>query len=403
MSRPAVKLDPIIAALLRQRRDAGQLRHLRAVRPLDSTHIEIDGRPCINFCSNNYLGLNRHPRLLAAVEAAMRETGFGAGAAALISGQTQYHHAAEISLAAWKKTQSAILLPSGYQANHAAIQTFLAIGARSGLPLRFLLDKLVHASIVDAVSGFDKRSVRIFPHNNLSKLARLLRDSPHGAINVVITESIFSMDGDAADLRGLAELKKEFSFSLLLDEAHASGVYGPNGSGYASELGLEDCVDVGIVTLSKALGGMGGAICASEQFCQAVLNFGRAFIYTTSLPPAAAAAAAAAIDILRAEPHRQHRLREIRIRARRELAQAGVSILAGDSPIICAVVGSEAAALSAAEKLLQAGLLVAAVRPPTVAPASSRLRITLSCDHTDEDIRRLIAAVATVHRSPIGA
>jgi 8-amino-7-oxononanoate synthase len=403
LSQSAIKLDQLIASLLSERQAAGQLRQSRTVRPLDATHIEVTGRQCVNFCSNNYLGPNRHPRLLAAAEGAMRKAGFGSGAAALICGQTEFHSSAERALARWKKTPSAVLLPSGYQANHAAVQTFSAIAQRtgSGLPLRFLLDKLVHASILDAVFALDKRSVRIFPHNNLAKLARLLRESDNETLNVVITESIFSMDGDAADLRGLADLKKEFPFALMLDEAHATGVYGPDGSGYAAELGLENCVDVSIVTLSKALGGIGGAICASEQFCQAVLNFGRAMIYTTSLPPAAAAAAEAAIEVLRDEPQRRTRLREISARARSELSNAGVKILPGDSPIICVVLGSEQAALHAAEELFKAGLLVAAVRPPTVPPASSRLRMTLACDHTDDEIRRLIAAVAMASRVAI--
>jgi 7-keto-8-aminopelargonate synthetase-like enzyme len=197
------------------------------------------------------------------------------------------------------------------------------------------------------------------------------------------------MDGDAAPLAGFMELKRSHSFLLLLDEAHGSGVYGANGSGYANESGFSDIVDVFIVTLSKALGSAGGAICASKDFCDAVANFGRAYVYSTSLPPANAAAAEAAIGVMRDEPQRQRRVRELAKRVRAELSAAGFAILAGDSPIIPIVLGEERAALDAAEMLRSEGFLVLPVRPPTVPKGSSRLRVTLSCEHEDETVNRL--------------
>ena len=404
-------LDRLIQTLLQDRRTSSSLRSLRAVYPLDSTHIkfansvETSHNPphYVNFATNNYLGLNTHPRILAATTQTISKFGFGTGAAALISGYTTVHASAEQAIAAWKQTEAAVLLPSGYQANLAAIQTLAAVAAltKPKRHVRFLVDKLAHASILDAViaaGSMTAATMRVFPHNHMSKLSRLLSESDESVLNVVITESIFSMDGDAADLPSFAALKQKYSFVLMVDEAHAGGVYGPHGAGYAHECGLQESVDISVVTLSKALGGIGGAICASRAFCDGVINFGRAFIFTTSLPTAAAAAAAAAIAILRDEPHRQQRLRELSRRVRSQLTAAGMDILPGDSPIICIILGSDAAALAAADLLKNAGLLVGAVRPPTVPRGASRLRATLSCDHTDEEIARLIASLIALPR-----
>lgn len=388
-------LDALLQSLLEKRRSSSQLRQLATAKIIDAAHIQIEGHPYINFCSNDYLGLTHHPKVLAAAKSAIAANGFGSASSALITGHTIAHASAEQALADWKQTESAVILPSGYQANLAAIQTLGAVAKQSRRPIRFLVDKLVHASIIDAVKGSrgGESVTRVFPHNHLGKLKRLLAEAPERSFDVVVTDSIFSMDGDAADLAGLARLKQEYDFVLMLDEAHASGVYGTAGAGYAHQLGLQNAVDISIVTLSKAFGSIGGAICARRIFCQGVTNFGRAFIYTTSLPAAAASAAEAAIGIMRDEPHRQQRVLALARRVRDDLAAAGFSLPPGDSPIICVILKSEDRALAAAESLRKQGLLTAAVRPPTVAPNSSRLRITLSCEHSDDDIARLIAAL----------
>jgi 8-amino-7-oxononanoate synthase len=392
--RRGIALDPLIQSLLRDRRAAGRLRSLQPVQSQDATHVTIAGKALINFCSNNYLGLSQHPRVLAAVRSAVGQAGFGSGASALISGYTTHHASAERAIARWKGTESAVLLPSGYQANFAAVQTLAALATQGkpNRPVRFLVDKLVHASLLDAVmaSGLP---MRVFPHNHLAKLERLLAGGEPAGVDVVATESIFSMDGDAGDLPGLAKLKKKHPFIWLLDEAHASGVYGDHGAGLAAELGLSRAVDISVVTLSKALGGIGGAICASRAFCTGVVNFGRAAIYSTSLPACAAAAAEAAIGVLRDEPESRLQLRETARRVRAKLSAAGVAVLPGDSPIICVVLGSEEAALAAARGLREEGLLVVAVRPPTVAPGSSRLRVTLCSGHNAAEIEHLSAVL----------
>lgn len=383
----------LIANELQGLRESDLFRQRRVVTPLDATHVEIDGRRYVNFASNNYLGLTHHPRVIDAARRATERRGAGSGAAGLITGYTDAHASAERALAAWKGAESAMLLPSGYQANHAVVQTLAALGARAG-GVRFLIDKLAHASLIDAVRG-SGAPFRVFPHNGLPKLRRLLeaRDAGDAAIQVVVTESIFSMDGDAADLPGLVALKRERPFVLVLDEAHAAGVYGPAGAGLAAEVGLQGEVDVSIATLSKALGCVGGVVCASQLFCEALVNFGRAYVFSTSVPPGAAAAAEAALGVLRDEPARQARVRDLARRVRAELASRGFQIPPGDAPIVPVILGDATRALAAAEQLRAVGMLVPAVRPPTVPCNGSRLRVTLSCEHTDDEVEVLVEAL----------
>jgi 8-amino-7-oxononanoate synthase len=378
-----------VADALEDRRVHHTLRRRRTVRVLDSTHLEIDGRRFVNFASNNYLGLTHHPSVVAAFASAAKMVGVGSGAAPLITGQTEFHASAERTIAAWKGTESAVLLSSGYAANLAVVQTLAGVAEKNGV--RFLIDKLCHASIVDsvrAVSSGDKATFRVFPHNHLAKLRRLLAEADANVLQVVITESIFSMDGDVADLRGIAELKREFPFLLVLDEAHASGVYGSNGSGYAAELGLSEIVDIAIITLSKALGSVGGAVCGSSQWCEALVNFGRSYVFSTAIPPAIAAAVEAGIGVMKDQPQRQQRVRLLAARLR-----AGLGLPPGDSPIVPIILGEESKALDAAERLMDQRIFAVAVRPPTVPRGSSRLRVTVSCDHTDDELNALINAL----------
>jgi 8-amino-7-oxononanoate synthase len=396
MSADPFDLDALITADLSARAAEHQLRSRRVVTPISPTRVTIDGREFVNFASNNYLGLTHHPRLTAAARTAVESDGVGSGAAGLITGHTARHASAETAIARWKGTENAVLLPSGYQANHAAVQTLAAIGERAGAGgARFLVDKLAHASLLDAVRATGA-AFRVFPHNRLAKIERLLADAPAAQIQVVLTESIFSMDGDAADLPGLVELKRRRPFVLLLDEAHGSGVYGPNGAGYAAELGLSEHVDVSVVTLSKAIGCAGGAVCGSTAFCSALLNYGRAFIYSTSVPPLVAAVAEEAIHVMRDEPHRQQRVRALARRARNAL---GVPGLPSDSPIVPVVLGEAEAALTAARTLAEQGILAPAVRPPTVARGASRLRVTLSSEHTDDEVARLVDSLTKLRRT----
>src|SRR4051812_35832712 len=230
-------LNELFEQELTRRSAQHQLRTRIPITSIDATHLEIDGTQYVNFASNDYLGLTHHPSVIRAALEALQKYGAGSGASALVSGYTEAHRSAEEVIARWKGTEAAVLLPSGYQAAHAIIQTLSLDG------VRFLLDKLCHASLIDAVRA-SGAEFRIFPHNNLDKLERLLADAPAAQHDVVITESIFSMDGDAADLEGIAALKLKYRFALVLDEAHGSGVYGHDGTGHAAEKGLADVVDV---------------------------------------------------------------------------------------------------------------------------------------------------------------
>ena len=376
-------LSQLLERALESRRQLSLDRHQTIAEHISAAHVEVDGRRFVNFSSNDYLGLSRHPAIIDAMTAAARKYGAGATASPLICGRTPAHASAEALLAKWKGAEAAVLLPSGYQANHAAIGAIAAAAEAADSRVRFLFDKLCHASLIDAVRATGA-PFRVFGHNDLTKLKRLLADADANDLQVVVTESIFSMDGDAAPLAEIAQMKRERPFTLVLDEAHGSGVYGRDGAGYASELGLSDAVDVSIVTLSKAMGCAGGAICASRLFCDGVINFGRAYIYSTAIAPALAAGCEAAIGVMNREPQRQQRVRELARRVRSAFS------MEGDSPIVPIILGDEPAALRAAAKLKEQGMLVVAVRPPTVAKGSSRLRVTLSSEHRDLEIERLI-------------
>ena len=226
----------------------------------------------------------------------------------------------------------------------------------------------------------------------------MLVEADAAELQVVVTESIFSMDGDSADLAMLAELKRQFGFLLVLDEAHAAGVYGPAGAGWAAELDLSSAVDLTVVTLSKAVGVIGGAVCGSADWIAAVVNFGRPYVYSTSPPPGIAAAITAALDVMVDEPDRQARVRRLAREVRARLVAAGLTLPPGDSPILPIVLGGEAEAVAAADHLAAAGLYVAAIRPPTVPRGTSRLRVTLSSAHTDEQIDRLTDKLSNLVR-----
>jgi 8-amino-7-oxononanoate synthase len=391
-----------IRELLKSLHESDSYRERHEIKAIDATHVLLDGQQFINFASNDYLGLTHHPRVIEAARNALAKYGAGAGASPLICGYTPAHAAAERRISQWKGTEAAVLLPSGYQANLAAIQT-LAIGAeRGGHSIRFLLDKLCHASLIDAVRG-SGQELRVYPHQNPQKLQKLLEQSEPNQIQVVLTESIFSMDGDAADLPALAALKQKYGFILFLDEAHASGVYGPGGNGLAAEMGVSASVDVTVATFSKAIGCAGGAVCGSRLFCEAVVNFARAYIYSTSIPAHVAVGADMAIQVMREEPQRIGRLRENAKKVRTALVQTRFEIPEGDSPIIPLIVGSESEAVHAAALLKERGMLAWPIRPPTVPRGRSRLRVTLCSEHDGTDIEQLLAAIADLSGRPVGS
>jgi len=369
---------------LDKRRDALLLRELRVV-DRRGRHIVVDGKELINLAGNDYLALCDHPKLKDAAIDAVRSNGTGAGASRLVSGTQPGHVAVEQRFAQFKHAEAALLCPTGYMANHAAVT---ALARPQDL---ICIDKLSHASLIDAAQA-SGATVRVYPHGNLDKLVRLLaktNDKPGRTF--IITDSVFSMDGDVADLPAICDLADKHGAIVIVDEAHGTGVLGEHGSGGCEARGVTDRVDVVISTASKALGGLGGIITSHRAVIDTIINHARSFIYTTAVPPAQAAAIDAALDVIRDEPWRRTRLREIaeRVRAALNLPPAGEIV----TPIIPVITGEPASALTLADRLRAAGFFAPAIRPPTVAPGTSRVRIGLRVDLAEEEIERLIAVL----------
>ncbi len=366
-------------------------RKLREIGSAQGPEIEIVGRQLANFSSNDYLGLANDPLLRKAATVAIKKFGVGAGASRLVSGTQSPHVALENALTKWKRTPAALVFSSGYA---AAVGTLPALASKHDV---IILDKLSHASLIDG-ARLSGATIRVFPHNHLGKLESHLewaqRELPEARL-IVVTESVFSMDGDQAPLGELVELKKRFDAVLVLDEAHAIGVLGPNGRGLAAELGLEREVDVQLGTLSKALGVSGGYICGSRALIDWLINRARSFIFSTAPPPALAAAATAAIEFLASAEGENRRLllwkRIVRLHA--ELPAAEAAKGTANSAIVPWIVGDEQRALDLARALQGEGLLVPAIRYPTVAKGAARLRITVSAAHTDAQIAQLGGAL----------
>jgi len=364
------------------------LRRPVTVESTAGSRVTINGREVVCFCSNDYLGLAGDERLRSAAAAAIEQWGVGAGASRLVSGTTRLHVQLEQRLAEFKRTEAAVVTSTGWMANHAALH---ALAGKGDL---VLCDKLDHASILDAAQGCGGK-LRIYRHRDMARLTELL-DRHRGRYRhcVIVTDSLFSMTGDLAPLAELVDIKKRYDAVLMIDEAHATGVLGSSGRGAAELLAVEDDVDVVVGTLSKALGSLGGFVAGRQVLIDAIRNTGRAYVYTTAPPAAICAAAMAAMDIVRDEPDRRRRLLAMAEALRAALRDVGMDTCGSVSQIVPVLIGRADAALAAARRLVEAGIFVAAIRPPTVPKGTSRLRISLSAGHTQEDVRRLTESIA---------
>lgn len=358
---------------------------LRRLRPLDrcAAHVFHQGRSLLNLAGNDYLALAAHPHLARAVADAARQYGVGGGASRLVSGHLELHRRIESCFAAFKHAQAALITPTGYTANLAALS------ALAGPDDLIALDKLNHASLIDAAQSTGAQ-VRVYPHLNLEKLRRLLESHAEARRRFIVTDSVFSMDGDCADLPALAALRDRYQAILMVDEAHATGILGSTGAGLAEHQGVAGRIDVTISTAGKALGGLGGIITGPQVVIDTIVNRARSFIYTTAVPPTQAAAIGAALEVVANEPHRRRRLAELNESARGRLRRMGWKVAEDPTPIIPLIVGEPAAALALSSRLEQAGYLVPAIRPPSVAPGSARLRLTLRCDLDDAELDRFL-------------
>jgi len=352
----------------------GLLRSLREVSSPHPPFITIADRELLNFSSNDYLGLSQHPALIEAATRALHDYGTGATASRLVCGSLDLYHRLEEKIAHGKKAEAALTFANGYA---TAIGTIPALVGKDDT---IILDKLAHACLIDAAK-LSGATLRVFPHNDLNKLEKLLNSSKGRTL--IITESVFSMDGDRCPLADIVTLKEKYGALLFLDEAHAVGVLGPNGQGLAEELSLQPHLDFQMGTLGKALGSAGGSLAASREWIDLLINKARSFIYSTAPAPSQAAAALAALNLL--ESPEGQKLRQ--------KLQDNIASFKASSPIVPVILGENETALAASQNLLEKGFLVPAIRYPTVPRGTARLRITLSAAHSQEQIKALQKAL----------
>jgi 8-amino-7-oxononanoate synthase len=361
----------------------GMRRTLRSAAANAGRELVIDGRTLLNFSSNNYLDLAAHPAVTAAAAAAALKYGAGGTASRLISGTLDVHRELEEHLARVKQTPAALVFPSGYQANLAAVSALITAGDC------LIMDRLNHASLWDAAKLSGAR-VFVYGHRDMNALERVLRRARQYRRKLVVTDTVFSMDGDCAPLREMVVLAEKYHAWTMVDEAHATGIFGARGGGLTEHCGLDGRIDVVMGTLSKALGSQGGFICGSRPLIDYLVNKGRSFIYSTALAPAAAAAANAALAIVAQEPERRARLLANAAALRDRLAAVGFPATGSESQIIPLVTGQVTETVSLSAHLWDCGIYAPAIRPPTVPAGACRLRFSLMSSHTAADIRFLV-------------
>jgi glycine C-acetyltransferase/8-amino-7-oxononanoate synthase len=361
-------------------------RRLRTIASRTGPTVTMDGREVILMASNNYLGLATHPAVVRAAIDATNAFGAGAGAARLVCGTLPPHTELESALARFKNTEAALTFSSGYLANIGTIPTLIGKG---GL---ILADRLCHASLIDG-SRLSGASLRIYRHCDMNHLEMLLSRRSGNPSTLIVTDGLFSMDGDIAPLNELIDLAERFDSMLFVDDAHGTGIMGRTGRGSAEHCGVETRLPFHMGTLSKALGGAGGYIVGSRTFIDYLINSCRSFIYTTAIPAASAAAAIAALDIVKHDSDRRTRLWANRDRLVAGLERLGFAVAGSQSPIVPIIIGDADMALKVSETLLAEGVYAPAIRPPTVPASTSRIRMTVTADHTFAHIDRTLAAL----------
>jgi 8-amino-7-oxononanoate synthase len=372
-------------------------RRLEVTARIQGTaRVTVGGAECVGFCSNDYLGLADHAAVIAAATKATREWGVGSGASHLISGHTREHHALEQELAEFTNRPRALLFSTGYMANLAV--TGMLVGRGDSV----FEDRLNHASLLDAGLASGARFVR-YAHGDVQALQRKLvrlGSAQRSRRILVMTDGVFSMDGDVAPLAELAQACREAGATLLVDDAHGFGVLGATGAGAVEDAGLT-CADVPVLmcTLGKAAGTFGAFIAGSEVLVESLIQRARPYIYTTALPPAVAAASRAALRVMRDEPWRRERVLAHSQAFRAGAASLGLKLMPSRTPVQPLLAGAESIANAVSSALFVRGLWVPAIRPPTVPVGASRLRFTFSAAHTAQDVARLLEALAGIKKS----
>jgi 8-amino-7-oxononanoate synthase len=373
---------------LEARRAQGLLRRRRILESVQGAHVTVDGLACLSFCSNDYLGLANHPRLIAALQQGAQQYGAGAGASHLVSGHGAAHHALEQALAQFVGKPAALLFSTGYLANLGAVQALV------GRNDTVFADKLNHASLNDAMRLARAKVVR-YRHNDLAQLEQLLQQARNGR-KLIITDAVFSMDGDLARLPELLLLCERYDAWLLADDAHGFGVLGAEGRGALHNLPSPRIIYM--ATLGKAAGVSGAFVAAEQVVIDTLVQHAKSYVYTTASPPALALALLASLELIRADEWRRAHLRERIAQLRAGLTGLPWRLMDSHTPIQPLLVGSNEDAVAISEKLRACGIWVPAIRPPTVPQGTARLRISLSAAHSEEDVAQLIEALHALAR-----
>jgi glycine C-acetyltransferase/8-amino-7-oxononanoate synthase len=371
-----------VSGRLEDLKELGLYRRMRTISGIQGPHVILDGRPVLLLCSNNYLGLAGHPRVCEAAAEAALQLGAGSGASRLVSGTMEIHRRLEERLAAFKGTEAAVLFGSGYLANVGVVS---ALAARDEVVFS---DELNHASIVDGCR-LARAETFVYRHGDLEHLEWALEET--GADErggVIVTDSVFSMDGDIAPLEELVELARYYGLRIVVDEAHATGCVGPGGRGAVAAAGLEQEIDVIIGTLGKALGSYGAYAACSVEMAQFLINTARPLIFSTAPAPPVVAAALAALELLEGEPERVERLQSNAATLRDALEAEGFDISGPPTHIVPLIVGEAEAAMTMCERAIERGVFAQAIRPPTVPDGTSRLRLAVMASHTPGELRK---------------
>ncbi|MDQ2076324.1 8-amino-7-oxononanoate synthase [Marinimicrobium sp. ABcell2] len=384
-------LEQALSPALAERRERHLYRQRRLLESAQGPEVRVDGKTYTAFCSNDYLGLARHPRVVTALQQASNEYGVGSGASHLVNGHSREHHALEEELAAFCGRDRALLFSTGYMAN---LGTVTALVGRGDAVFE---DRLNHASLLDAGLSSGARFQR-FKHNDVSDLERRLL-STQSRRKLIAVDGVFSMDGDCAPLPQLAQLAEQQNAWLMVDDAHGFGCLGAKGVGSAEHFGLgQDQLPILMATLGKALGTFGAFVAGSEVLIETLIQQARSYIYTTAMPPAVAAASRLSLRLFQEESWRREALRN-RIHQFRQGAESlGLTLMPSETAIQPLLVGDEARALELADKLAGRGVLVIAIRPPTVPVGTARLRITLSAEHSEQQVTQLLDALGELTR-----
>ena len=375
---------------LNERAAQGLLRQRRTLDGPQSPHISVEGKPYLAFCSNDYLGLANHPRLITALQQGAAQYGVGAGAAHLVSGHGVAHHRLEQALAAFAGKPTALLFSTGYMANLGTVQALVGKGDT------VFADKLNHASLNDAML-LSRAEVKRYRHNDMAQLAQLFEQTRSGR-KLILTDAVFSMDGDLAPLPELLAFCEQHDAWLLVDDAHGFGVLGEQGRGSLAHFGIASKRIIYMATLGKAAGVFGAFVAAEQAVIDTLINHARSYVYTTATPPALASAVLESLELIgQGDALREH-LRKLIAQLRNGLAGLPWKLMPSDTAIQPLLIGDNQAALALSEGLRERGIWVAAIRPPTVPQCTARLRITLSAAHSESDVAQLIGALHELAR-----